>query len=81
MGNEVSEANLTVVASQLYDVLRNFDLMKLKEKLKDDPELYIATLKEVSRVAQPTLQARKYRDLVAELRRLQRAVMGEPEPF
>ena len=72
----VEQAALAMAASHIYEVLLDFDLRELKDKLHERPELYrllIENISKLARLAQTErklqLELQKYQDHVAEVKR------------
>lgn len=65
-GSKLHEANLHLAASQLYEVLTDFDLQDLKDLLKDEPENYAAIINSLAKLSKGHLDLRKYQDAVAK---------------
>ena len=69
-----SEAGLMDAASKLFEVSSDFDVQLLRDKLDEDPELYLELTKAIARMAKPELEFRKFKEHVAaQKQRLQEA--------
>lgn len=68
-GSQLHEATLHLAASQLYEVLSDFDIGNLKTLLVDEPENYAAIVNSLAKLSKGALDQQKYRDLVAEQKR------------
>lgn len=68
-GSDIHEAALQVAASQLYEVITEFDLASIKQRLVDKPESYTDLVTALSKLSKNGLDYAKYRDRVAEQKR------------
>ena len=65
-GSKLHEASLQLAASQLYEVITDFDLQNLKGLLKDEPENYAKIVTALARLSKGALDRERYKDIVAE---------------
>jgi len=82
-GSSVEQANLALAASQICEILQDFDLRDLKTKLQEKPELYSMLIDAVSKISRAGLGERKwqleltkYKDKVAEQKRIIEQELG-----
>jgi hypothetical protein len=68
-GSKIHEAGLNLAASQIFELLQDFDVSTLKEQLADDPENYSKVVSALARISKEALGFEKYRQLVAEQKR------------
>jgi hypothetical protein len=61
-GSKLHEANLHLAASQLYDVLTDFDVASLKELLADKPENYAILANSLAKLSKGNIEIQKYKD-------------------
>lgn len=64
-GSRLHEANLHLAASQLYDVLTDFDPQRLKDLLDEAPENYAAIANALAKLSKGNIEVQKYKDHVA----------------
>lgn len=60
-GTKVTEAATIIAAQQLYEVLVDFDVATLKQKLDGDPENYAAIVNALAKLSKSTLELEKYK--------------------
>lgn len=65
-GSKLHEANLHLVASQIYETLTEFDLAGLKEGLADKPLEYTNLVNAIAKVSKGNVELQKYKDTVRE---------------
>jgi len=65
-GATIHEAAMQFMASQLYDVVVDFDLAKLKAQLSENPALYNDIASALAKLSKGGLEYARYRDQVAE---------------
>jgi len=63
-GSKLHEATLQLAASQLYEVITDFDLAHLKDLLKAKPENYAAIVNSLAKLSKSGLEYEKYRAAV-----------------
>ena len=68
-GSKIHEAGLNLAASQIFELLQDFDVSTLKAQLADDPENYSKVVSALARISKEALGFEKYRQLVAEQKR------------
>lgn len=68
-GGKIHEAGLNLAASQIFELLQDFDVSELKEKLSADPENYSKVVSALARISKEALGFEKYRQIVAEQKR------------
>jgi hypothetical protein len=68
-GGKIHEAGLNLAASQIFELLQDFDVATLKEQLAEDPENYSKIVSALARISKEALGFEKYRELVAESKR------------
>lgn len=61
-GSKLHEANLHLAASQLYDVLTDFDPQRLKDLLDEAPENYANIANSLAKLSKGNIEIQKYRD-------------------
>lgn len=61
-GSTVHEASLHLAASQLYDVLTDFDPSRLKDLLDEKPENYAAIANALAKLSKGNIEVQKYKD-------------------
>jgi Lhr-like helicase len=76
-GSKIHEATLQIAATQLYETLADFDLMPLKELLKEKPENYPKVVNAIAKLSKGALDVQKYKDLVAEQKKKIEAAINE----
>ena len=64
-GSEVQEASVQIAASQIYQILMDYDLRALKKRLKSDPENYARVINALSKLSEGGLKFERYRAEVA----------------
>jgi hypothetical protein len=57
----IAEKALDVAAAQIYELLMNFQLESLKEKLADDPEIYPEIVETLTKVSEGGLKHQRHR--------------------
>ena len=75
-GGTMHEATLYMAASQLYEVLGDFDVRVLKETLAEKPELYADVVNSLAKLSKGSLEMQKYRDHVREQKTKIEAELG-----
>jgi len=60
-GSLIHEAGMQVAASQIYEVLNDFDVESLKEKLKGDPENFSRLVNAMSKLSDSGLKYERYK--------------------
>lgn len=68
-GGKIHEAGLNLAASQIFELLQDFDVQTLKEQLAEDPENYSKVVSALARISKEALGFEKYRQVVAEQKR------------
>ena len=68
-GGKIHEAGLNLAASQIFEVLQDFDIAALKERLAEDPENFIGVVRALSGITKEAREFEKYREFVAERKR------------
>lgn len=68
-GGKIHEAGLNLAASQIFELLQDFDVSALKERLADNPEEFSKVVSALARISKEALGFEKYRELVAEQKR------------
>lgn len=68
-GGKIHEAGLNLAASQIFELLQDFDVTAMKEKMADDPENFSKVVSALARISKEALGFEKYRELVAEQKR------------
>jgi hypothetical protein len=63
-GSQIHEATLQLAASQLYEVLTDFNVGPLKETLADKPGLYPKIVNSLAKLSEGGLKYERYRDEV-----------------
>lgn len=76
-GSTIHEASLQLAASQLYEVVSEFDLDGLKADLRDSPKNYGLVVDALTKLSKGGLEFAKYRDRVAEQKRRIEAELGK----
>jgi hypothetical protein len=74
-GSKIHEAGLNMAASQIFELLEDFDAAAMRESLKNDPENYSRIVGALAKISKESLTFQKYRDLVAEQKRKLEAVI------
>lgn len=69
-GSKLHEANLHLVASQIYETLTEFDLGGLKEGLADKPLEYTNLVNAIAKMSKANVEVQKYKDAVAAALRI-----------
>jgi hypothetical protein len=67
-GSKIHEATMQIAASQLYEVLTDFDLTELKTLLKNRPQNYAAIVNSLAKVAKQSLETEKFKQHVRDTR-------------
>lgn len=75
-GGKIHEAGLNLAASQIFEVLQDFDIAALKERLAEDPENFIGVVRALSGITKEAREFEKYREFVAEQKRKIEAALG-----
>lgn len=65
-GSKLHEANLHLAASQIYEVLADFDPQRLKDLLDEKPENYADVVNALGKLSKSNVELQKYKDNVAE---------------
>ncbi len=65
-GSKLHEANLHLAASQIYEVLTDFDPQRLKDLLDEKPENYADVVNALGKLSKSNVEMQKYKDAVAE---------------
>ena len=65
-GSKLHEANLHLAASQIYEVLTDFDPNRLKDLLAEKPENYADVVNALGKLSKSNVELQKYKDNVAE---------------
>ncbi|MDX1951497.1 MAG: hypothetical protein SFY81_04895 [Verrucomicrobiota bacterium] len=74
-GSRLHEATLHLAASQLYEVLVDFDLVNLKALLADKPENYAQVVNSLAKLSKGALDIQRYKDHVqAQKEKIQAAL-------
>lgn len=68
-GADIHEAATQIAASQLFEVIEEFDLQKVKTSLEQDPTLYPKVLRALAALNAGGLDFAKFREHVAEKKR------------
>lgn len=76
-GGKIHEAGLNLAASQIFEVLQDFDLDALKERLAEDPENFIGVVRALSGITKEAREFEKYREFVAEQKRKIEAAIAD----
>lgn len=76
-GSKLHEAGLQLAASQLYEVLSEFDVSALKALLRDNPENYAAVVNSLTKLSAGALDIEKFKENVAEQKRKIEAEIGK----
>lgn len=63
-GGKIHEAGLNLAASQIFELLQDFDVTAMKEKMADDPENFSKVVSALARISKEALGFEKYRDAV-----------------
>ena len=64
-GGQVQEASIQIAASQIYQILMDYDVRALKKRLKSDPENYARVINALSKLTEGGLKFDRYRAEVA----------------
>ena len=84
-GGKIHEAGLNLAASQIFELLQDFDVAALKEGLAEDPENYSRIVGALAKISKEALNFEKYRDAVvqakAEIQKLRdpKSTLGDDE--
>jgi len=73
----IHEAAIQLAASQLYEVITEFDLASLKEQLREEPERYQDIVNSLARLSKSGIDYARYRDQVAERKRAIESEIGK----
>lgn len=76
-GSTIHEASLQVAASQIYEVLTDFDIATLKPALAGDPENYSRLVNALSKLSEGGLKYERYRQEVADRKAKIEAELGK----
>lgn len=68
-GGKIHEAGLNLAASQIFELLQDFDVSSMKDKLAENPEEFSKIVSALARISKEALGFEKYRELVAEQKR------------
>jgi len=68
-GSKIHEATLQLAASQIYEVLTDFDVGPLKEMLADKPGLYPKVINSIAKLSEGGLKYERYREEVSARKR------------
>lgn len=63
-GGKIQEAAMQIAASQLYEVISEFDIQSLKDLLHDEPENFAQVVNSLAKLSKSALDYEKYRDAV-----------------
>jgi len=63
-GSKLHEANLHLAASQIYEVLSEFDPQRLKDLLDESPENYAHVVNALGKLSKSNIEVQKYKDAV-----------------
>ncbi len=63
-GSKLHEANLHLAASQIYEVLTDFDPRRLKDLLDKSPENYAHVVNALGKLSKSNIEVQKYKDAV-----------------
>lgn len=63
-GSKLHEANLHLAASQIYEVLADFDPQRLKDLLDEKPENYADVVNALGKLSKSNIEVQKYKDAV-----------------
>jgi hypothetical protein len=74
-GHSIHDAARLLAASQLAQVISDFDVQSLKEALSDHPEDYARVVNALTKLSRDNLEYEKYRFLVAEQKRKMEAAL------
>lgn len=69
-GSKLHEANLHLMASQLYEVVSDFDPQRLKDLLDEKPENYDFIASAITKLSKGNIEVQKYKDANARALRL-----------
>jgi len=64
-GSMIHEAGLQIAATQIYELLQDFDVKTLKEKLAGDPENYARIVNAIAKLNDVGLKFERYREEVS----------------
>lgn len=65
-GSKIHEAGLNLAASQIFELLQDFDVKSLKASLAEDPENYSKVVTALARISKEALGFEKFKQVVAE---------------
>jgi hypothetical protein len=68
-GSKIHEASLQLAASQLYEVITDFDIEAVKTLLKAAPENYAKIVNALSKLSESALDVEKFKANIAEQKR------------
>lgn len=68
-GGKIHEAGLNLAASQIFELLQDFDVSAMKDKLAENPEEFSKIVSALARISKEALGFEKYREVVAEQKR------------
>jgi hypothetical protein len=79
-GAVIHQANLHAAASQIFEVLDDFDAKSLQERLDGDPQNYMRVVNGLARVSETALKFDRYRAEIAEKKeKMQRLIQESKE--
>lgn len=64
-GSKIHEAGLQIAATQIYEILTDFDVASIKEKLQGDPENFARVVNAMAKLSEGGLKYERYRQEVA----------------
>ena len=67
-GSKIHEAGLQIAATQIYEILTDFDVNTIKEKLQGDPENFARVVNAMAKLSDGGLKYERYRSEVAAAR-------------
>ena len=65
-GSKIHEAGLNLAASQIFEMLQDFDPAVMKEMLAEDPENYSKIVTALARISKEALGFERFKQLVSE---------------
>jgi len=65
-GTNIHEAGMQLAASQLYELVMDFDLSALKTLLQEKPENYAEIVNALTKLSKGALEIQKYKDAMAK---------------
>lgn len=75
-GSKISEATLLLASSQLYEVLTEFDLAGLKDKLAENPEGYTDVVNALAKLSKGVVDIEKFKENVRARKQAIEAELG-----